>query len=131
LILLIETGIALLILYSGACVLLGLEQRLLAGRVFFIGLLHGLGFAFMLQQASGQAPGDLLMLWFGFNAGIELAQLSIYALALPLLWLLGRYWPLPQLPFRTLLATPCLLAALFWSGQRSLDLMNALGWSLA
>nr|WP_067288446.1 HupE/UreJ family protein [Marinobacterium profundum] len=126
---LIETAIALSILYSGACLLMGLEQRLLAGRVFFIGLLHGLGFAFMLQQASGQAPGDLLLLWFGFNAGIELAQLSIYALALPLLWLLARYWPLPQLPFRTLLATPCLLAALFWSGQRSLDLMGALGWS--
>ncbi len=53
---LIETAIALSILYSGACLLLGLEQRLLAGRVFFIGLLHGLGFAFMLQQASGQAP---------------------------------------------------------------------------
>jgi hydrogenase/urease accessory protein HupE len=128
---LIETAIALSILYSGACLLLGLEQRLLAGRLFFIGLLHGLGFAFMLQQASGQAPGDLLLLWFGFNAGIELAQLSIYALALPLLWLLGRYWPLPKLSFRTLLATPCLLAALFWSGQRSLDLMDALGWSLA
>lgn len=126
---LIETGIALSILYSGACLLLGLEQRLLAGRVFFIGLLHGLGFAFMLQQASGQAPNDLLMLWFGFNAGVELAQLSIYTIALPLLWLLGRYWPLPQLSFRTLLATPCLLAALVWSGQRGLALFDSVGWS--
>lgn len=128
---LIETGIALSILYSGACLLLGAQQRLLAGRVFLIGLLHGLGFAFMLQQASGQAPGDTLLLWFGFNLGVELAQLSIYALALPLFWLLGRYWPPRRLPFRTLLATPCVLAALIWSGQRSLDLINVMGQHLS
>ncbi|UTW12740.1 HupE/UreJ family protein [Marinobacterium rhizophilum] len=128
---LIETAIALSILYSGACLLLGAQQRLLAGRVFLIGLLHGLGFAFMLAQASGQNAGDTLLLWFGFNLGVELAQLSIYGLALPLLWLLGRYWPPQRLAFRTLLATPCVLAALLWSGQRSLDLIDAMGWQLS
>ncbi|MFC6672221.1 HupE/UreJ family protein [Marinobacterium aestuariivivens] len=53
---LIETAIALTILYSGACLLLGRGNRLLAGRVFLIGLLHGCGFAFVLHQASGESP---------------------------------------------------------------------------
>jgi hydrogenase/urease accessory protein HupE len=128
---LIETAIALSILYSGACLLLGAQQRLLAGRVFFIGLLHGLGFAFVLQQASGQAPGDLLLLWLGFNLGIEAGQLSIYLAAAPLLWLLARHWPLPRLSFRTLLAAPCLIAAAVWTLERSLDLASALGITAA
>ncbi|NVK42911.1 MAG: HupE/UreJ family protein [Oceanospirillaceae bacterium] len=125
---LVETAIALTIVYSGACLLLGRGDRLLAGRVFAIGLLHGLGFAFVLQQASGSAPGDLLQVWFGFNFGIELGQLSVYLTAAPLLWLLKRYWPPVRLQPQAVLALPCLLVASVWTLQRGLDLAGAVGF---
>jgi len=124
---LIETAIALTIVYSGACLLLGRGDRLLVGRVFAIGLLHGLGFAFVLQQASGSAPGELLRIWFGFNLGIELGQLSVYLAAAPLLWLLKRHWPPVRLQPQVALALPCLLAASVWTLQRGLDLAGSVG----
>ncbi|GGO81406.1 hypothetical protein GCM10011348_20360 [Marinobacterium nitratireducens] len=125
---LIETAIALTIVYSGACLLLGRGDRLLAGRVFAIGLLHGLGFAFVLQQASGSAPGDLLRAWFGFNLGIELGQLSVYLVAAPLLWLLKRYWPPVCLQPQHALGLPCLLVASAWTLQRGLELAGSVGF---
>ncbi|MBY4674990.1 HupE/UreJ family protein [Marinobacterium arenosum] len=124
----IETAIALTILYSGVLLLLGKGDRLLAGRVFLIGLLHGCGFAFVLQQASGSAPGDLLMVWFCFNLGIELGQLSIYLAATPLLFLIRQYWPLERFGPQPALALPCLLIATFWTLERGFDLAGALGW---
>lgn len=55
---------------------------------FGFGLVHGLGFAGALAELAG-AQLDWLAL-AAFNIGIELAQIAIAALALPLLWLLFR-----------------------------------------
>nr|MDQ3366371.1 HupE/UreJ family protein [Myxococcota bacterium] len=59
------------------------------------GLVHGLGFASMLGALL--PPGDVLLPLVGFNLGVELGQLSIVIVALPVLWLVawavgaGRY----------------------------------------
>jgi hydrogenase/urease accessory protein HupE len=54
---------------------------------FAFGLIHGLGFASMLRPLlpNGQVVGPLLF----FNAGVELGQLGVVAIALPALYLLG------------------------------------------
>jgi len=52
---------------------------------FVFGLVHGFGFASALKDA-GLAKGALLAPLVGFNLGVEIGQLCIVALVLPLAW---------------------------------------------
>jgi hypothetical protein len=54
---------------------------------FVFGLVHGFGFASALKDA-GLAKGALVAPLVGFNVGVEIGQLCIVALVLPLAWLL-------------------------------------------
>lgn len=62
------------------------------GMVFVFGLVHGMGFGNMLADKI-QASGQFGMALFAANLGVELAQLTVVALALILLGpLQGRQW---------------------------------------
>ena len=61
------------------------ERRWLVAFVF--GLIHGLGFASVLKDL-GLELGSLGVALFGFNAGVELGQLVIVALFVPVIYLL-------------------------------------------
>jgi hydrogenase/urease accessory protein HupE len=51
------------------------------------GLIHGFGFASVLREAGVGAGGKSLALpLFSFNLGVELGQLAVVAILLPLLW---------------------------------------------
>lgn len=52
---------------------------------FAFGLVHGFGFASALKDA-GLAHGDLVAPLVGFNLGVEIGQLCIVALVLPVAW---------------------------------------------
>ncbi len=52
---------------------------------FVFGLVHGFGFASALKDA-GLAQGDLVSPLLGFNLGVEIGQLCIVGLVLPLAW---------------------------------------------
>ena len=52
---------------------------------FVFGLVHGFGFASALKDA-GLAKGALVGPLVGFNAGVEIGQLCIVALVLPIAW---------------------------------------------
>jgi len=52
---------------------------------FVFGLVHGFGFASALKDA-GLAQGDLVSPLLGFNVGVEIGQLCIVGLVLPLAW---------------------------------------------
>ncbi len=54
---------------------------------FVFGLVHGFGFASALKD-SGLAHGALVSPLVGFNVGVEIGQLGIVALCLPLAWAL-------------------------------------------
>jgi len=54
---------------------------------FLFGLVHGFGFASALKDA-GLARGALVAPLVGFNVGVEIGQLCIVALVLPLAWTL-------------------------------------------
>ncbi|MEN8184528.1 MAG: HupE/UreJ family protein [Myxococcota bacterium] len=63
--------------------------RLRVAIAFAFGLVHGFGFAGVLDELA--LPRErLLPALFGFNAGVELGQLAIVAVAWPLLRLAGR-----------------------------------------
>lgn len=60
--------------------------------VFFFGLFHGLGFAGLLEEIHIPKENFISSL-FSFNVGIELGQLVIVALALPLIYLgKDKHW---------------------------------------
>ena len=56
---------------------------------FAFGLVHGLGFASALREMGvGVDGGGVLVPLLGFNLGVELGQLSVAAVVLPIFWML-------------------------------------------
>jgi hypothetical protein len=84
------------------------------------GLAHGFGFAGPLQDL-GLARGDLALPLLGFNLGVELGQLAIVVLLLPLacLW---RAAPLYRTAVVRSGSVAAALLALGWTLQRGLEL---------
>jgi hypothetical protein len=81
----VEVAIAASIAVAGGLNLLPRLSRLRLPLAFGFGLVHGFGFANALSEidAAGSAMFPLLA---GFNVGVELAQLGIVALVLPLIY---------------------------------------------
>jgi len=89
---LIETLIAMSILYMALENIVGANS---VGRrwivTFAFGLVHGFGFSFALRQTLQFAGSHLLTSLVSFNLGVELGQLLVLAVSIPLLNLLFRY----------------------------------------
>lgn len=83
--------------------------------VFGFGLLHGLGFAGVLLEKLGNISGkDLALPLIGFNVGVELAQLTVLAVAALILWPLRKWRDKIQVGGSVLIA----LAGIFWMVER-------------
>ncbi len=93
---LIETLIALSIVYMAFENIIGakLHRRWMIS--FGFGLVHGFGFSFALSESLQFAGAHLLTSLVSFNVGVELGQLFVLVLAVPILALLFRKW-LPEL----------------------------------
>jgi len=88
---LIETLIAASIVYMALENITGaqLERRWIV--TFGFGLVHGFGFSFALRESLQFAGSHLLTSLLAFNLGVELGQLLVLLVLLPVLaWLLGR-----------------------------------------
>jgi branched-subunit amino acid transport protein len=83
---------------------------------FSLGLLHGFGFVAALNELGASGSGRALSL-FGFNVGVELGQLSIVALFVPLAFVL-RETKFYQLFLVKVGSALILGVALFWVSQR-------------
>ena len=85
---------------------------------FVFGLVHGLGFASVLRELGvASSPAGLAMPLLSFNLGVELGQLLIALIAMPLLWQLAQR---PKLARRTIVVCSILvtLAGAYWFTQR-------------
>ena len=58
---------------------------------FAFGLVHGFGFSFVLRESMQFAGSHLMSSLVAFNVGVELGQLFVLAIAIPVLTLLFRY----------------------------------------
>jgi len=59
---------------------------------FSFGLVHGLGFADALKELGiGSGQFGIVLPLVGFNLGVEIGQLSVAAIVLPVLWQLRRH----------------------------------------
>jgi hydrogenase/urease accessory protein HupE len=85
--------------------------------VFAFGLLHGLGFAGVLQEL-GIPRSELASALIAFNVGVELGQLAVIATA----WLLVVSWAQAKPWYRRRLLVPASLAiaamGVFWTVER-------------
>jgi hypothetical protein len=120
---LIETLIALSIVFMAFENILGSK---LANRwmvAFGFGLVHGFGFSFALSESLQFAGAHLLTSLLSFNIGVELGQLFVLAITVPVLRLLFRKW-LPEV--MGVVALSAILAHTGWHwmlerGQRFLQ----------
>jgi len=113
----VEPLIAVSIVFVG---LENLFRRRLAARwlvTFGFGLVHGLGFATTLRELNIGSRVALPLL--SFNVGVELAQIAIAVLVLPLVWKLEQRpsFTLKHVPALSLLIT---FAGIYWLLARTL-----------
>lgn len=111
---------------AASIVFVGLEnlfRRRVAARwlvTFVFGLVHGLGFASILSELGiGELGAQAAIPLLSFNLGVELAQIAIASLVLPLVWRLERRpsFALKHAPALSLLIT---FAGLYWLLARTL-----------
>jgi hypothetical protein len=87
---LIETLIAISIVYMAFENIVGakLERRWMIA--FGFGLVHGFGFSFFLRESLQFAGSHLVTSLIAFNIGVEIGQIFVLAIAIPVLGLLYR-----------------------------------------
>jgi hypothetical protein len=85
---LVESLIAVSILYTAIENIVRPDVRWRFALTFGFGLVHGLGFASVLAVLL--PPDHVIAPLLGFNLGVEIGQLVIVAIALPLAWLAAR-----------------------------------------
>ncbi len=117
---LVESAIAASVVFAGISNLYpGLAQR---RRVvaFLFGLIHGFGFASVLNDL-GLPKGSLALSLVSFNVGVEIGQLAIVAMFLPLAYGLRKSWTYQRLVLVSGSLGIATLAST-WLIERALDL---------
>jgi len=87
----IESSIALSIFIVGILNFFAKYNHVNYKIVFLFGLLHGFGFANVLEIAQINNSLSFLVSLFGFNLGVEVGQIAVIFLVLPFLYLLSRW----------------------------------------
>jgi hydrogenase/urease accessory protein HupE len=115
---LVEPVIALSIVVVGIHAFLGNELR--DPRLWFafaFGLIHGFGFASVLQEM--ELPSHALgVALFSFNVGVEIGQVCIILAVAPLLALLRNRHPVPARHLTNFAALSITVAGAFWFFER-------------
>jgi hypothetical protein len=97
--------------------------------VLAFGLFHGFGFASVLREL---AIPDEYLLWslLGFNVGVEIGQLTIVGIVVPILFLIrnSAFYPRLLMPIG---AIALILVSLYWFTERAFDVNFALRENLA
>ncbi|HEY8227782.1 MAG TPA: HupE/UreJ family protein [Pyrinomonadaceae bacterium] len=87
---------------------------------FLFGLVHGLGFASVLRDLGiAHTASSALVPLLSFNMGVELGQLGIAVLVVPLVWKLKR-WPKFDLRYVPACSAAIAVVGCYWLFQRTL-----------
>jgi len=107
----VELVIAVSIIYMALENIVGVDIRRRVLLTVLFGLVHGFGFSYGLKEDLQFAGSHLLVSLFAFNVGIELGQILVLAIMLPMLILVTRY----VLPGRVgLIIVGALIAHVAW-----------------
>src|SRR5204863_8326929 len=99
-----------------------LERRWLITGIFV--LVHGLGLSFALRDELQFAGDHLVLSLISFNIGIEIGQLLVLAVVLPMLALVAR-WPLAARYTPAIVAIAVVATASLWLLERTSALATA------
>ena len=114
----VEMLIAASIVYVGLENLLRSVQRSRWKLTFGFGLIHGLGFATALRHLGIGAGGVAVALPLAsFNAGVEMGQIAVAALVVPLFWKL-QTGPRSRLQFASVSSVLVVIAGSYWLVER-------------
>lgn len=120
---LIETLIALSIVYMAFENILGFDQRSRWLVTFGFGLIHGFGFSFLLTESMQFAGGYLLTALLSFNLGVEIGQLLVLVLVVPVLSFLFKRMSSERVGI-VLLSALVAHSAWHWMAERFSNLME-------
>ena len=120
---LVETLIALSIVYMAFENILGVGQERRWTAAFGFGLVHGFGFSFALSESLQFAGSHLVTSLLAFNVGVELGQLLVLLLLIPLMDFAFRRLPNERWGI-VLLSALIVHTAWHWTGERGADLLQ-------
>jgi hydrogenase/urease accessory protein HupE len=83
---------------------------------FFFGLIHGFGFAAVLRE---KGITSIMLPLFSFNLGVEIGQITVAAILLPIIWWLHKK-PLIELRLTPVCSIIASLAGAYWLIERTL-----------
>ena len=123
----IELIIALTILYA-AILVFRASSRTSGNLTIFsitglIGLIHGLGFSFVLQHILKVTSPDIWQSLLAFNIGIEVGQLLLVLVIGAVILIAGKIGPAAERIVRRTLAGFAGAMAAFWTVERSVPLL--------
>lgn len=127
---LVESLIAFSILYTAIENIVRPDVSWRYVLTFGFGLVHGLGFASVLRVML--PPDHIIAPLLGFNLGVELGQLVIVLIALPVLWLFARELGADRYRRRAMPILSLLIAAVAikWLVERTLDVTLITFWGM-
>ncbi|MGF1766997.1 HupE/UreJ family protein [Enterovibrio makurazakiensis] len=120
----VEILIALTILYAAIAVVTKHQEIFGYMAISFVGLIHGFGFSFILNELVSEAGGLNVLDLIAFNLGIEFGQLIIYGVFAILLLINRRFDPLQRLQLNKWLPFAAILLSVFWVYERSVQLLT-------
>ena len=140
---LVETLIAMSIVYMALENIVGSRLMRRWAITFAFGLVHGFGFSFALRESLQFAGSHLLTSLLAFNVGVELGQLVVLAVIVPALHVLFRFVVAERMG-TSILSAVIAHTAWHWMTERGSQLLqfpaptidaawlvNVLGWAMA
>ena len=124
----VETGIALSIIYVAVVAVLPdvmpsfkseKSEWTVVGITCLIGLLHGLGFSFVLHNILQVTSPNIWQSLLSFNIGVEVGQLLIVLVTLAVFYLIGKLGTRAVSISRYLVAGVCSAISLVWVFDRA------------
>jgi hydrogenase/urease accessory protein HupE len=125
----VETGIALSIIYVAIVAIVpALQQKKNEWTIVtvtgLIGLLHGLGFSFVLQHILQVTSPNIWQSLLAFNLGVEIGQIFIVIATWVVLYSIGLLGEKLTKVSRYSTATACALMALYWVIERGNNILE-------
>ena len=91
-----------------------------------MGLLHGLGFSFVLSEILQLNSVNLWQSLLAFNVGVEIGQIIIVTISWIFLLAVAKYLAKYENQVRLGIVVPCLMVASVWTGQRFFQFVGSL-----
>ena len=122
----VETCIALSIIYVAITAVSKTSNNHSFVITTAMGLLHGLGFSFVLSEILQLNSVNLWQSLLAFNVGVEIGQIIIVTISWIFLLAVAKYLAKYENQVRLGIVVPCLMVASVWTGQRFFQFVGSL-----